>query len=79
MKNKPIEEFSAGDLVKIKLIVNSRNNEKLIYIIIEDFLPSSFAPQNPRLENGSERERRWWGYEMDIRDERVVFCGQSLE
>lgn len=86
INDNEISKIRKGDLVKVRLSVV--NKEQLNYVAIEDFLPASFAVQNPRLENSVQEndQSRYYDYpygserydSMDIRDQKITIFRRSL-
>lgn len=82
-----IGKIKKGDLVTVRLFVT--NKEQLKYVAIEDFLPASFAVQNPRLENSVQENNQpfyynypsgsEWYDSLDIRDQKITIFRTDLQ
>lgn len=70
-----LDQIKHGSFVIVKLIIENTSNFRVNYFVVEDWLPSGFEIENPRLEREETydwMEGSWSPDYMDIRDDRIV-------
>jgi uncharacterized protein YfaS (alpha-2-macroglobulin family) len=89
--NAPIEQFQAGQLVKVELHVSVPQDA--FFLAVEDYLPGGFEALNEGLNATNQVSTEYWEYEgyqpyfwkeygynyKEIRGDRVVFFITSFE
>jgi hypothetical protein len=87
----PIEQFQAGQLVKVEVRVNVP--EQAFFLAVEDYLPGGLEALNEGLSATNQVNMDYWGYEeyrpfywqeygynyKEIRGDRVVFFTTNFE
>jgi uncharacterized protein YfaS (alpha-2-macroglobulin family) len=88
---KPLENFEAGQLIKVEVHVQSP--EAIFFLAVEDYLPGGLEALNEGLSAANQVSMESWGYESyqqlyweeygynykEIRGDRVVFFITALE
>jgi hypothetical protein len=73
--SKPVTEFNNGDVVMVKLIINT--SKPLDYCMVEDPLPAGFEPFNRGVMYYYEWSD-WWSDEI-VRDNKMSFALRYIE
>lgn len=81
VNNNKVTTFTPGQLLKVRLKVNSKSRQR--YALIEDYQPAGFSVLNPRLDSERGQLRTGniylsYSNAQDYRQERVTLFGSSL-